>query len=93
MTNPCENCPFLEECAFAFPIERLWAHARGEFPCHKTALLNEDDSTFDVGPKSVHCAGALIFLEKRNKFHQMMRIAERLGMYDRTKLNMEAPVR
>jgi hypothetical protein len=24
--------------------------------------------------------------------HQMMRIAERLGMYDRTKLKMDAPV-
>jgi hypothetical protein len=42
--------------------------------------------------KTPHCAGALIFLEKREEPHQMMRICERLGMYDRTKLNMNANV-
>lgn len=31
-------------------------------------------------------------LEKMQQPHQMMRIAERLGMYDHTKLNMSAPV-
>lgn len=41
---------------------------------------------------SQHCAGALIFLEKIEEPHQMMRICERLGMYDRTKLDMDAPV-
>ena len=39
-----------------------------------------------------HCAGALILLEKLNLPSQMMRIAERLGMYDRRKLDMLAPV-
>jgi hypothetical protein len=43
--------------------------------------------------KSVHCAGMLIFLEKRNQPTQMMRICERLGLYDRTKLDMAAKVR
>ena len=28
----------------------------------------------------------------QNAPHQMMRICERLGLYDRTKLNMDAPV-
>lgn len=40
-----------------------------------------------------HCAGALIFLEKRNRPNQMMRIAERTGSYDRRTLDMKAPVR
>lgn len=31
--------------------------------------------------------------EKRNRPHQMMRICERVGVYDRTKLNMETKVR
>jgi len=35
----------------------------------------------------------LIYLEKRDMPNQMMRIAEQLGMYDRTQLNMEADVR
>lgn len=79
-----------------FSIRRLMEFARGAFPCHKTAELTEDDNGFEeyhAGDKSVHCAGALIFLEKRNESNQMMRIAERFGMYDHTKLNMEANVR
>lgn len=79
----------------SFPIKRLKEFAFGQFPCHKTATLNEDDEVSEFVPNenSVHCAGALIFNEKRNEPNQMMRIAERLGMYDRTKLNMQAKVR
>lgn len=39
-----------------------------------------------------HCAGALILLEKLDRPSQMMRISERIGMYDRRKLDMDAPV-
>jgi hypothetical protein len=35
----------------------------------------------------------LIYLEKRQQPHQMMRIAERLGLYDYRQLDMQAPVR
>jgi hypothetical protein len=35
---------------------------------------------------SRHCAGALIFAEKNENATQMMRIAERLGMYDPRKM-------
>ena len=44
------------------------------------------------GPNAEHCAGALIFLEAQEQPNQMMRIAERLGLYDRRKLDMESPV-
>jgi hypothetical protein len=44
------------------------------------------------GPNSLQCAGALIFAEKNGNATQMMRIAERLGMYDPRKLNMDADV-
>jgi len=40
----------------------------------------------------VHCAGALILLEKLEQPSQMMRIAERLRMYDARQLDMDAPV-
>lgn len=66
--------------------------SEGQFPCHKSATVN-DDNEFEATEKSVACAGALIFLEKRNKPNQMMRISERLGMYDYRKLDMDAPVR
>lgn len=92
MTNPCDLCPFLASM-HGWTLKQLENHARGEFACHKTCTLSEDLSEYVPNETSVHCAGALIFLEKRQKPHQMMRICERIGKYDRTKLNMEAPVR
>lgn len=44
------------------------------------------------GPNAQHCAGALILLEKMEQPNQMMRWMERIGAYDRTKLDMDAPV-
>ena len=90
-TDPCADCPFLRGTEHAYTDRRLMQFARGEFPCHKTAKL--EDGGFMATKTSVHCAGALIYLEKRNKPNQMMRICERLGMYDHTKLNMGADVR
>ena len=95
MTKPCDACPFLIGSGFTY--RSLAAHASGAFACHKTCDISEDDEvggTYEPkrNGKSLHCAGALIFLEKQDAPHQMMRIAERLGMYDRTKLDMTAPV-
>jgi hypothetical protein len=90
MTEPCDQCPFLIESCFSY--ESLEAHASGSFPCHKQCVENDDGEFVARGPKTQHCAGALIFLEKQKRSHQMMRIAERLGHYDRTKLDMGAPV-
>lgn len=98
MTTPCDSCPFLKKYAKAYAMKRLSQFASGAFPCHKTA--DNDEDTYEDGEggyvateNSLHCAGALIFNEKRGQSHQMMRICERLGMYDNTKLNMEADVR
>lgn len=91
MTNPCDQCPFLIGSGFTY--KSLIAHASGEFACHKTCTVDEDgEGIIEPRENSPHCAGALIFLEKQNKSHQMMRIAERLGFYDRRKLNMGAKV-
>lgn len=93
MTSPCDQCPFLDNAQMrrGFSLRRLVEFASGEFPCHQTA--NGDTGAFIATEKSVHCAGVLIFLEKRNQPHQMMRICERLGMYDAGKLDMTAKVR
>lgn len=95
MTTPCDACPFLKSMAHGFSMRRLEEFAGGEFPCHKTAKLDDSDldSGYEATEDSLHCAGALIFNEKREQPHQMMRICERLGFYDMRKLNMEAPVR
>jgi len=99
LTSPCNECPFLKKFEKGFTIKQLELHASGEFACHKTCELTEEDENGEGGSQftprkgSVHCAGMLIYLEKRNRSTQMMRICERLGMYDHTKLNMEAEVR
>lgn len=90
MTEPCKQCPFL--IGNGYTLKSLKAHASGPFPCHKTCTINEETGDFEPTKKSAHCAGALIFLELQNASHQMMRIVERLGMYDRTQLNMSANV-
>ena len=90
MTEPCDACPFLVGSGFTW--RSLKAHASGEFACHKTCELSDTSGDYEPHEKSLHCAGALIFLEKQNAAHQMMRICERLGMYDMRKLNMAAPV-
>lgn len=97
MTTPCNDCPFLKKLSKAYTMRRLLELCSGSFHCHKTGVCDEsdEDSSGDYIPteSSQHCAGALIFLAKRDAPNQMMRIAERLGMYDRTKLNMKARVR
>lgn len=90
MTSPCSECPFLRDSGFTYAS--LVRHASGEFGCHKACDLNEDTQEFEPKEGTPHCAGALIFLEKQNRPHQMMRICERVGMYDHTKLNMTANV-
>lgn len=91
MKEPCSECPFTNKLKHGFTNKRLKELSSGEFPCHKTA--SDIEGEFISNNNSIHCAGALIYLEKRNAPHQMMRIAERLGMYDRRKLNMNADVR
>lgn len=95
-TTPCDLCPFRNDAGrLTVSAARMAEMASGEFACHKTTELqdNEDGgSEFTPHEKSQHCAGALIFLEHLGKPHQMMRICERLGMYDASKLDMNAPV-
>lgn len=98
MTKPCDACPFLDtpNMKRGFTLRRLKEFASGQFPCHQTADAVEDEdgfSEYQANDNSLHCAGALIFNEKRDTPNQMMRICERLGVYDRTKLDMDASVR
>lgn len=96
MTTPCAECPFLNKMKHGFTMKRLSGFASAEFPCHKTAENVESDEgcgEYHATPESNHCAGALIFNERRNSPHHLMRICERLGFYDHTKMNMEADVR
>ena len=86
--KPCDQCPFLIGSGFTW--KSLVAHASGEFGCHKACKIR--NGVFTPLDGTPHCAGALIFLEKQGKPHQMMRICERVNLYDRSKLDMTAPV-
>lgn len=99
MTTPCAKCPFRTNIPAYLRAERVEeiraGLVRGEFPCHNTTESREDDEGYDTRVEtkdSIHCAGALILLEKIQEPSQMMRIAERLGMYDASQLDMDAPV-
>lgn len=94
LTKPCDMCPFRNDRGRLLRVsaERLAGMASGEFCCHKTTVVSEETGEYEPLTKSQHCAGALIMLEKMNSPHQMMRICERLGFYDRTKLDMKSPV-
>jgi hypothetical protein len=92
-TTPCDNCPFRSDKPFHLGKGRVReiqrSLSRATFACHKTTEAGGCDGGRNA---EIHCAGALILLEKLDEPSQMMRIAERLGMYDRTKLKMDAPV-
>lgn len=96
LISPCSNCPFRSDGA-GVPLRRARVRAIERalilhtFSCHKTIAHDDEGEPVDL-PTTMHCAGALILLEKLERPSQMMRIGERLGIYDRHKLNMDAPV-
>ena len=102
LTQPCDTCPFRTDIDPFLTPERVeeiqQGLVRGEFYCHKTTQWNEQhedeegERRYTRTGGEMHCAGALILLEKLEQPSQMMRIAERLRMYDRRKLKMDAPV-
>jgi len=93
MTRPCDNCPFVRDSPLgrATSTRRLNEFASGEFPCHKTAALIGDE--YIANKESQHCAGMLIYLERRGRSTQMMRIMERTNGYNASALDMGANVK
>lgn len=97
MTKPCQKCPFRTDVKPYLRPERALEildsliRQQQSFPCHKTVDY-EGRNEGRVTQDSQHCAGAMILLEKMECPNQMMRISERLGFYDRTKLDMDSPV-
>jgi len=96
MTTPCAHCPFRTDIRPYLRPERVReieaSLVRAEFPCHKTIEHDDEGEPILGGKSAIHCAGALILLEKLERPSQMMRICERIGMYDPTALDMSAPV-
>lgn len=97
LVRPCKDCPFRTDVTPYLTARRVreitGALIRRDqtFACHKTIKSDEDGDTYATG-ESQHCAGATIMLERLGRPNQMMRIAERLRVYDRSKLDLAAPV-
>lgn len=99
LVRPCAKCPFRTDVEPYIRSSRAREIAenllRGsDFICHETSVEvpDSEDGEHDRGPDSQFCAGALITLEKQGFANQMMRIAERIGIYDASALDMDAPV-
>lgn len=97
LKRPCGDCPFRNDRAPFLDRDRAQdiadsLEADASFHCHKTLDYDNEDGTPEVTDASKHCAGALIILEREEKPNQMMRIGERLGMYERHHLDMASPV-
>lgn len=103
LTKPCKNCPFRNDIKPFLSkrrvkeIEFALVNDDKTFSCHKTVNYETwENYEEDYIPNSEesHCAGALILLEKNNLAikNNMLRIAERLGLYDYSKLDLNSPV-
>ncbi len=97
INRPCARCPFRTDIHPYLNEERAEEisdslRAGAEFPCHATLDYETDDMEPERADRTSFCAGAMIVLEQSEGPNQMMRIAARLGFYDYTKLDMDAPV-
>lgn len=96
MTKPCPKCPFRNDIRAYLTPERVDeiddSLVNGEFPCHQTMDYDAEEGEPQETSKTRHCAGALILLEKLERPSQMMRICERIRLYDASKLDMSSPV-
>lgn len=98
LTRPCKDCPFRTDCTKGWlgreraeEIAVAITDEQKTFTCHKTNDTDDEGEVIETR-ESQHCSGALILLEKLQRPNQMMRIAERLQMYDYTKLDMASPI-
>lgn len=96
MTTPCAHCPFRTDVPPFIKAVRVRqiqrSLERGEFPCHKTTEPDDAEGSPQSSADEIHCAGALILMEKSRCVGQMQLMAKRCGMYDPTQLNLDAPV-
>jgi hypothetical protein len=104
LKTPCKRCPFLASRPIPLRpgrVEEIRDSLRdgGSFPCHKTVDYDEagddiDNGTWNPRGAELHCAGALILMDKEGEIgqNQMLRIVMRLGMFNPDELDMDALV-
>lgn len=97
LTTPCKDCPFRTDVVPFLGPERAQDIADScsedaNFYCHKTVDYDSDSGASTISGRARVCAGFLITMERENRANQATRVAERLGMYDSTALDHDAPV-
>lgn len=106
LNAPCDNCPFLKKGGVQLRRARIEGILDGlkdfsagrTFSCHKTVKHDRHEEIDEwglvadhtPGEGEAHCGGALIFMDKQRWSIQMVRIAERLGIYDPSKTKASA---
>lgn len=98
--KPCKKCPFRTDVEPYLTQDRVTEIvtdvANGApFWCHETTVMVEDDedgSEMAPDENSAVCAGSIIVMEKMDQPNQYLRIAERVGAYDRERMHMDSPV-
>jgi hypothetical protein len=101
LVRPCGDCPFRSDKPGYLKPERIRSilgggHGRAHwpavsFPCHKTIDYVGDDRAV-IPPTAQQCAGVMIILTREGRPNDAMQIAQRLGLWNPSRLDMEAPV-
>lgn len=104
LTRPCSDCPFRKGMGSQFQLHprRLAAIVEGmAFQCHKTVDYSgktglpfdhgaEDEDRPSAGDHPQQCAGLMALLHREGQPNQIMRIGERLGHLDCSKLDPDS---
>jgi hypothetical protein len=98
LNAPCPDCPFRSDIRPYLRRTRAEQIVRDlermTFACHETVHCpqpRDKRGRFDHRMQH-HCAGALILMHKSDRQGDLQQVAERLGLYDRGELRMDAPV-
>lgn len=94
MVRPCKKCPFRNDVEPYIRPDRAVEIAMslaqgGEFYCHETTVVDEDDengAAMTSGPNTLVCAGSVLTMINGEEENKMLRIAERIGSFDRSRL-------
>jgi hypothetical protein len=97
LKSPCPHCPFRKDIPAFLRKDRVRELRENlpeqSFTCHKTIQYSDDEGEPMQGTgMEALCAGSLILMEKLGEQWRPAQLGERLGLYDRSKLDMAAPV-
>lgn len=97
LPSPCAECPFRCDITPFLRLERTEeisvAVEHQTFRCHMVAKAPQPRDKGRYAKKiHQHCAGVLIIMAKMDWWGDMQQIAERLGIFHPSKLDMKAPV-